>query len=177
MLIFSTDPLLIFPTSTGLAAILAACISSGLAGGWFEYILKTPYPPPESLPPSNTTTPSTTPLSTPSKKILPDSDKSPSTSSTPVRSFAPVTIRQKSPSLWARNLQLSIPSLCFSLAGILLSPDRHQVLHGGLLQGFTPLVWSVVLNQALGGLIVAMVVKECDSVAKGFATSIAILGT
>lgn len=122
----------------GLLAILAACISSGLAGGWFEHVLKSPS---ARAPP----TPSTSPIK-PSFQ--------PPTPSSPLR------LRHNSPSLWARNLQLSVPSLAFSLAGVFLSPEWSRVRKHGPLQGFTPLVWSVVLNQALGGLLVAMVVRE-----------------
>lgn len=161
----------------GFAAILAACISSGLAGAWFEWVLKRP----------NGGGPDT------SRR----KDRNPST---PAES-AP-------PSLWARNLQLSVPSLVFSFVGVLLSSPLRLAYesHGArglfhglacLCDGFTPLVWAVVLNQALGGLLVAMVrlaalpsrtgafllmttiasqvVREADSVSKGFATSIAIV--
>ncbi|BGP17135.1 hypothetical protein JCM10213_005243 [Rhodosporidiobolus nylandii] len=143
----------------GFAAIFAACVSSGLAGAWFEYVLKSaPSAPPSPGPTSHSSS---------------DSAKS---------SRRPPT----SPSLWARNLQLSVPSLVFSFAGVLLSApiQRAWAKHGvdgaiqalgGLWDGFTPLVWGVVANQACGGLLVAMVVREADSVAKGFATSIAIV--
>lgn len=146
----------------GLAAILAACFSSGLAGAWFEYVLKAPSAP--APPPSSD---ATTPALNSSSSAA--SSKSPS-------SPAP-RLRPNSPSLWARNVQMSVPSLCFSLSGVLLSPDYHRITTHGLLEGFTPLVWGVVANQALGGLLVAMVVREASSVAKGFATSIAIVCT
>ena len=41
--------------------------------------------------------------------------------------------------------------------------------------GFTPLVWSVVALQILGGLLNALVIKHADNIAKGFATSVSIL--
>ncbi|GAA5918044.1 hypothetical protein JCM6882_008152 [Rhodosporidiobolus microsporus] len=157
----------------GFAAILAACISSGLAGGWFEYVLKAPSaaaPPP---PPSSST------ASRPSSPISPSTPKSPSFP-------PPPQLRANSPTLWARNLQLSVPSLLFSFLGVLLSRpvwsawEKHGAygviaVLGGMWEGFGPLVWGVVANQAIGGLLVAMVVREADSVAKGFATSIAIV--
>jgi UDP-sugar transporter A1/2/3 len=132
----------------GLAAILAACITSGLAGGYFEYVLKSA---------------STTAVSSTSR-----SDVKKVTVTTP-------------PTLWTRNLQLSIPSLSFSLLFLLLSspsPSTTPLAQlSNIFDGFSPLVWSVVLNQAVGGLLVAMVIREADGVAKGFATSIAIIGT
>ena len=75
-----------------------------------------------------------------------------------------------------RNLQLALVSLPFDLLGIFLPQyDRGRVLQQGLLDGFTPLACFVVLNQALGGLLIAAVVKEADSVSKGFATSLAVI--
>lgn len=43
------------------------------------------------------------------------------------------------------------------------------------MQGFDWVVWSVVLIQALGGLIVAVVIKYADNILKGFATSVSII--
>lgn len=75
-----------------------------------------------------------------------------------------------------RNLQLALVSLPFSVVGILASSyDRQRVLQRGLFSHFDALAWFVVFNQALGGLLIAAVVKEADSVSKGFATSLAVL--
>ena len=60
--------------------------------------------------------------------------------------------------------------------GILLSShDRSRISRLGFFHGYTPLTQFVVLYQAVGGLLIAAVVKAADSVAKGFATSIAII--
>ncbi|KDE07667.1 hypothetical protein MVLG_02127 [Microbotryum lychnidis-dioicae p1A1 Lamole] len=139
----------------GLLAIFAACVSSGLAGGWFEYVLK-----------SSVTA---SPPSVPSSPTKPGSPRE----NNPADPPRMLQLRAGSPSLWVRNLQLSMPSLVFSFAGVLLSPQVGNL--NNIWVGFTPLVWGVVLNQALGGLLVAMVVREADSVAKGFATSLAIV--
>lgn len=75
-----------------------------------------------------------------------------------------------------RNLQLALVSMPFSILGILASSyDRQRVSSNGLFDQFDSLAWFVVLNQALGGLLIAAVVKEADSVSKGFATSLAVL--
>lgn len=37
------------------------------------------------------------------------------------------------------------------------------------------MAWTVVTNQAFGGLLVAIVIKYADNIIKGFATSIAIV--
>lgn len=75
-----------------------------------------------------------------------------------------------------RNLQLALLSAPFSLAAILLPQyDRERVYRLGFFHGYTFLVQFVILNQALGGLLIAAVVKEADSVSKGFATSLAVI--
>lgn len=75
-----------------------------------------------------------------------------------------------------RNLQLALVSLPFSIIGMFASSyDRQRILQRGLFDQFDALAWFVVLNQALGGLLIAAVVKEADSVSKGFATSLAVL--
>ncbi|RKP13622.1 nucleotide-sugar transporter [Piptocephalis cylindrospora] len=78
------------------------------------------------------------------------------------------------PSLWVRNGQLGISATLFSLL-LMLVADGSTIWKQGLLQGFGPLPWVVVLNQALGGLLVAAVVKYADNILKGFATSLSIL--
>ena len=47
----------------------------------------------------------------------------------------------------------------------------------GFWHGYNSVVWAVVLLQAGGGLLVAMVVKYADNILKGFATSLAIVLT
>ena len=53
--------------------------------------------------------------------------------------------------------------------------DGARVQEDGFFHGYTKLVWCVVLNQAFGGLLVAVVVKYADNILKGFATSVAII--
>ncbi|GAA5960109.1 hypothetical protein JCM3765_002471 [Sporobolomyces pararoseus] len=140
----------------GFGAIFLACISSGLAGSYFEKVLKSTSPP---------LTTTTTGSPTLQKETRNKNKKGIST--------------VKTSSLWIKNLQLSIPSLVFASIGVYLSSTTTStststsILH--LWKGFTPLVWFVVLNQALGGLLVALVVRDSSSIDKGFATSIAII--
>lgn len=165
----------------GLLAILTACVSSGLAGGWFEYILKgrTSTIPSPSFPPSSKGSSTALPTPPTSTTIRHRPTSKEETPKSPTSSTS--SLRPDSPSLWARNLQLGIPSLLFSFLGVLLSSSNasssHFLLGGtaGMLKGFTPLVWSVVINQAAGGLLVAMVIRETDGVVKGFATSLGII--
>lgn len=77
-------------------------------------------------------------------------------------------------SMWVRNIQLGISGALFSLIGMLMY-DTTTILEDGLLQGYDWLTWVVVANQALGGLLVAIVVKYADNILKGFATSLSII--
>lgn len=73
-----------------------------------------------------------------------------------------------------RNVQLSFLSLPFGLFTCLLS-DYEVVTTKGLFFGYDGFVWYLVILQAGGGLLVAMVVKYADNILKGFATSLAII--
>ena len=78
------------------------------------------------------------------------------------------------PSIILRNLQLGVFSVL--LAGLaVIQQDFHIVREKGLFYGFTPLVWTIVVIQAIGGLVVAATIKYADNILKGFATSISIL--
>jgi UDP-sugar transporter A1/2/3 len=106
----------------GLSAVLIACVLSGLAGVWFEKVLK--------------------------------GSKS---------------------SLYIRNIQLCIFSIIPGLIfGVMLN-DGNRVLKQGFFGGYDFWTWATITNQAIGGLIVAMVVKYADNILKGFATSISIV--
>ncbi|KAF9336079.1 hypothetical protein BG006_009773 [Podila minutissima] len=75
--------------------------------------------------------------------------------------------------MWVRNLQLGISGTLFSFLAMFY--DRQKIMEGGMLQGYSMATWLVVINQALGGLLVAIVVKYADNILKGFATSLSII--
>jgi UDP-sugar transporter A1/2/3 len=77
-------------------------------------------------------------------------------------------------SLWIRNIQLAMFAVPFGLIGVLVT-DIQTVNEKGFFFGYTFLTWVVVLLQAQGGLLVAVVVKYADNILKGFATSLAII--
>jgi len=77
-------------------------------------------------------------------------------------------------SLWLRNVQMGIPSVIVAFVTIYFK-DATAVSKQGFLGGYTSLVWTVVTVQAVGGLIVAVVVKYADNVLKVFATSFSIV--
>lgn len=70
--------------------------------------------------------------------------------------------------LWIRNVQLSAFGIVMGLAAT-LTTDYAAVTSRGFLAAYTPIVWAVVVNLALGGVVVAVVMKYTDNIRKGFA--------
>lgn len=77
-------------------------------------------------------------------------------------------------SVWVRNVQLSFLSLPLGLFTTFVA-DFAAVSEKGFFFGYDGFVVYVIILQAVGGLIVAMVVKYADNILKGFATSLAIV--
>ena len=65
----------------------------------------------------------------------------------------------------------------FSSSFYLLIQDREQVSELGFFHGYSAHVWVVIVLQAFGGILVALVIKFADNILKGFATSTSILLT
>lgn len=77
-------------------------------------------------------------------------------------------------SVWVRNIQLSFLGIPFGLL-TMYANDGDKIRENGFFHAYTAVVWFVVLMQALGGLLVAAVVKYADNILKGFATALAII--
>lgn len=77
-------------------------------------------------------------------------------------------------SLWIRNVQMGLPSTLIAYLTVYLK-DAQALAEQGFLGGYTNIVWTVVTVQAVGGLIVAVVVRYADNVLKVFATSFSIV--
>lgn len=77
-------------------------------------------------------------------------------------------------SLWIRNIQLCVASIPLGL-GTVAFMDWAEVSTKGFFYAYNSTVWLVILLQAGGGIIVAVVVKFADNILKGFATSLAII--
>ncbi|KAL3910831.1 MAG: hypothetical protein SGILL_007535, partial [Bacillariaceae sp.] len=77
-------------------------------------------------------------------------------------------------SLWLRNVQMGMPSVIIAFLTV-YAKDSAAVASQGFLGGYSGIVWTVVTVQAVGGLIVAVVVKYADNVLKVFATSFSIV--
>lgn len=88
--------------------------------------------------------------------------------------FFEMMLKTSDLSVWMRNIQLSLLSLPLSLVMSLVS-DGNAISEKGFFFGYDSFVWFLVLLQACGGLIVAVVVKYADNILKGFATSLAIV--
>ncbi|KAF8371351.1 nstp-5 [Pristionchus pacificus] len=92
-------------------------------------------------------------------------------------------LKGSSVSIWVRNFQLAGPSIVFSLL-FAFGKDNSLIFRDGfnpisvfsnMMQGFDWAVWTTVAISALGGLIVAVVIKFADNILKAFATSFAIV--
>lgn len=77
-------------------------------------------------------------------------------------------------SVWMRNVQLSFLSLPFGLFTC-YTKDLKAIRTNGFFHGYNLFIVYLVVLQASGGLMVAMVVKYADNILKGFATSLAIV--
>lgn len=77
-------------------------------------------------------------------------------------------------SVWLRNVQLGMFGFITAFVGMFLK-DGNRIYDKGVFYGYSYLVWFVISQQAVGGLIVAVVVKYADNILKGFATSLSII--
>ncbi|KAJ7992977.1 hypothetical protein DPEC_G00267670 [Dallia pectoralis] len=83
-------------------------------------------------------------------------------------------LKETKQSVWVRNIQLGLFGLVFGLVGM-LAYDGERVQDSGMFQGYNTITWIVVALQALGGLVIAAVIKYADNILKGFATSLSII--
>ena len=83
-------------------------------------------------------------------------------------------LKGSSASVWLRNVQLGIFGSLTAVLGMWMK-DGSNIYEKGFFFAYTPLVWSVVVQQATGGLVVAVVVRYADNILKGFATSLSII--
>ncbi|KAF1911341.1 nucleotide-sugar transporter-domain-containing protein [Ampelomyces quisqualis] len=81
----------------------------------------------------------------------------------------------KSTTLWVRNCQLSFWSLFPSLFLGVIWKEGDAIAKTGFFAGYNWVVWTAILFQAAGGVIVALVINYADNIAKNFATSVSIV--
>ncbi|KAI7945818.1 hypothetical protein MJO29_012206 [Puccinia striiformis f. sp. tritici] len=154
----------------GIAALVLSSLASGLAGAWFERSLKVKLVNQSIAAAEDDQAPKDRKIS----HAFPNDQR---------------RATDQEPNLWAKNLQLSIPSLIISYLMIYLEPHsrRHTTVHG-FFYGFLPspnssesffgqlgLVWLIILYHSIGGLLVSLIVKQSGSVVKNFATCFSIV--
>uniref|UniRef100_A0AAV2JQU8 UDP-N-acetylglucosamine transporter n=1 Tax=Knipowitschia caucasica TaxID=637954 RepID=A0AAV2JQU8_KNICA len=83
-------------------------------------------------------------------------------------------LKETKQSIWLRNIQLGLFSFIMGSIGMLVY-DGESVSRAGIFQGYSAITCVVVVLQALGGLVVAVVIKYADNILKGFATSVSII--
>uniref|UniRef100_A0A8C6ZGX6 Solute carrier family 35 member A2 n=1 Tax=Nothoprocta perdicaria TaxID=30464 RepID=A0A8C6ZGX6_NOTPE len=78
--------------------------------------------------------------------------------------------------LWVRNAQLGAAGTLVALA-TMWATEGDAVAARGFFHGYSGAVWAVVLNQAAGGLLVAVVLRHAGSVTKTFATALSVVAS
>ena len=53
--------------------------------------------------------------------------------------------------------------------------DGEEIAKEGFFVGYNGVVWTAIVFQSLGGVLVAMCINYADNIAKNFATSISII--
>lgn len=132
--------------SKGLISVLAACMLSGIAGVYFEKIVKT----------------------VAVTKDVEENNKADHLLYGDTEHAAQIQ-------LWIRNIQLSLFSVILGSIFVVGLQDGPAIMQYGFFQNYSLLTWLVILIQAGGGLIVGLVVRYADNILKGFATSISII--
>lgn len=88
--------------------------------------------------------------------------------------FLEKLLKQTTASIWVRNIQLALFGSGLGLVGCFIQ-DGDKILRDGFLQGYSSLVWSVIFLQAVGGLVVASVLKYADNILKCFGNAVSIV--
>ncbi|XP_076440080.1 UDP-N-acetylglucosamine transporter-like [Babylonia areolata] len=85
-------------------------------------------------------------------------------------------LKSSSQSIWAKNVQMAFVSVWLGVAGVVVT-DGPRVAEQGFFQGYNTLTLIIILQQAVLGLIISMVMKYADNILKGFASAISIILT
>ena len=82
-------------------------------------------------------------------------------------------VKTSAPSLAVRNIHLSLFGIPFAILSMLVVDVRVEGRSFEYLRGYSAITWALVATHAVGGLLVAAVVKYADNIQKGFATAVA----
>jgi len=77
-------------------------------------------------------------------------------------------------SVWVRNVHLAVIGSAVAAAAV-YAKDYDRVVECGFYAGYGPVACLYVGVQAIGGLLIAAVVKYADNILKAFATSVSIV--
>eukprot|EP00437_Effrenium_voratum_P034990 CAMPEP_0181487050 /NCGR_PEP_ID=MMETSP1110-20121109/47590_1 /TAXON_ID=174948 /ORGANISM="Symbiodinium sp., Strain CCMP421" /LENGTH=340 /DNA_ID=CAMNT_0023613487 /DNA_START=20 /DNA_END=1042 /DNA_ORIENTATION=- len=83
-------------------------------------------------------------------------------------------LKQTDSSIWMRNIQLAFFGGILAFLGCFMQ-DGQQIQQNGFMQGYSSLVWAVIALQAVGGLVVAAVLKYADNILKCFGNAMSIV--
>lgn len=145
----------------GFLAVLSACVTSGLAGVWFEKVVK------------GGACKSSKPLDAEA-----DDNNDDDSASTPPLDLSSCAV-------WLSALQLSLFSLAPALVPVLVkmyagadeySDSPYPDIRAPW-RNFGTWAWSIVALQTAGGLVTALVVRWADNILKCFAVALALLLT
>lgn len=89
--------------------------------------------------------------------------------------FLEKLLKDSNTSIWGRNIQLALYGTVFGLVGCVTGKEGLEVSQKGFFHGFNSLVWLVIFLQAVGGIIVAAVLKYADNILKCFGNSLSII--
>mmetsp|Transcript_17941 Transcript_17941/g.23374 ORF Transcript_17941/g.23374 Transcript_17941/m.23374 type:complete len:388 (-) Transcript_17941:17-1180(-) len=79
-------------------------------------------------------------------------------------------------SMWARNIQMGVPSVFIGLISVFIKDGQLVWIHGPF-HNFDYIVFGVIALQAIGGLNVAVILKYADNILKGFAAAFSTLAS
>lgn len=83
-------------------------------------------------------------------------------------------IKENKTTLWIRNMQLAMYGVLLGGLGAFWK-DGDTIARVGFFQGYTTLTVVTIVMQALGGLVVAAVLKYADNILKCFGNAISII--
>ena len=81
---------------------------------------------------------------------------------------------ESKPSIWVRNIQLCIFTIPVAFVTTALSADDVAIREGPT-HGFNSVVWTAIVTNAMGGMLVAVVMKFAGNILRNFAQACAII--
>jgi UDP-sugar transporter A1/2/3 len=156
----------------GIMATLGIAVSSGFASVYTEKVIKALRKPAAVMVETTTTTANANSENNDQE----DNNKKPIPTVAAAESSSSSSSSSSSYGLAYTQVQLAFMSLV-TIGVYACLKDWHTIRRFGLFHNFTASAFVTILNSALGGLIVAGVLKYADSVLKGYATAMSVILT